>query len=346
MVVPIAILGHPRLLGTVGLLAALAMTASAFGIAITLVLARVAGPRAARTVGQVAAAVMGGALFLTSQFSQQGGRRGSAFTNLFERFRGMGWGDHGWSGIPGHAAFGDLLPLGFVLAAGLALFASAGAVLRRLFLSGYQDAGVKLSRAKPTGKASARLFHAGLFRSILSKEWRLLARDPGIVFQVILRLVYLAPLMLGAMRGGAEYVVPGLAFASVLVATQVTGSFAWLTVSAEDAPELITVAPVDKAQVDLAKLAAALLMAAPLAVLLPIVIATVGKAPIGAVITLVMTAIGGSIAGFIELKLGKPGQRAKFAKRRQGGFVAGLLGMIVAVIFGGSAALAVYLIGA
>jgi ABC-2 type transport system permease protein len=343
MVVPIAILGHPGLLGALGLLAALAMIASAFGIAITLVLARVAGPRAARTVGQIAAAVMGGALFLTSQFSQ--GRRGSAFSSLFDRFRAMGWGDHGWSGIPGHAAFGDLIPLAVVLTLGLVLFIGAGAVLRRLFLSGYQDAGVKLSRAKPTGKASSRLFHAGLFRSILAKEWRLLARDPGIVFQVILRLVYLAPLMLGAMRGGAGFLVPGLAFASVLVATQVTGSFAWLTVSAEDAPELITVAPVDKAQVDLAKLATALLMAAPLALLLPIVIATVGKSPIGALITLVMTAIGGSIAGYIELKLGKPGQRAKFAKRRQGGFVAGLLGMIVAVIFGGGAALAVYLIG-
>ncbi|MES2097499.1 MAG: hypothetical protein V4459_12140 [Pseudomonadota bacterium] len=346
MVVPIAILGHPGLLGAVGLLASLALTASAFGIAITLILARVAGPRAARTVGQIAAAVMGGALFLVSQFSQHDGRRGSAFSSLFERFRAMGWGDRGWSGIPGHAAFGDLIPLAVVLTLGLVLFIGAGAVLRRLFLSGYQDAGVKLSRAKPTGKASSRLFHAGLFRSILAKEWRLLARDPGIVFQVILRLVYLAPLMLGAMRGGAGFLVPGLAFASVLVATQVTGSFAWLTVSAEDAPELITVAPVDTAQVNLAKLAAALLMAAPLALLLPIVIATVGKAPIGALITLAMTAIGGSIAGYIELKLGKPGQRATFAKRRQGGFVAGLLGMIVAVIFGGGAALAVYLIGA
>ena len=345
MVVPVAVLGHPGLFGVVGVLASLAMIAAAVGIAITLALAKLAGPRAARTVGQVAAAVLGGALFLVSQLSHGGNTRQSSITILFDRFHAMGLGDAGWSGIPGHAAFGEPLPLGLMLVIGVGLFAGAGALLRRLFLSGYQDATMTLSRSKPTGKTTARLFHAGLFRPVFSKEWRLLARDPGLVFQVILRLVYLAPLMLWAFRGGGGLIAPGLAFASVLVATQVAGSFAWLTVSGEDAPELLAVAPVPKARIDRAKLAAALLMTAPLAAILPIAIATAGKSPLGALVTLVLTLIGGSIAGLIELKLGKPGQRATFAKRRQGGFVAGILGMIVAVVFGGGAALIVYLIG-
>lgn len=344
VVVPVAILGHPHLFGIVALLVALALTAAAIGIAITLALASIAGPRAARTVGQVAAAVLGGALFLFSQLSHSAQGRQSSFVVIFEDLRAWGWGETGWSGVPGHAAFGDPVSLAILLAIGVALFAGAGAVLQRLFLSGYQDAGMRLNRARPTGKASARLFHAGLFRPILAKEWRLLARDPGLVFQIILRLVYLVPLMLVAFRGGG-LIAPGLAFASVLVATQLTGSFAWLAVSGEDAPELIAVAPVHKERVDQAKLAAALLMAAPIAALLPIAIATVGRSPLGALVSLIATAIGGTIVGYIELKLAKPGHRSAFAKRRGGSAIAGILGMIVAAIFGGGAAVIVYFIG-
>jgi ABC-2 type transport system permease protein len=345
LALPVAVLGHPGLLGVAGVLAALAMAASAIGIAITLVLAKVAGPRAARTVGQVSAAVLGGALFLASQLARGGKGRESSIERTFRELHENGLGSTGWSGIPGHAAFGDALSLVVMRVVGIALFAGAGLVLRRLFLSGYQDATMTLSRSKPTGKATARLFHAGLFRSVLAKEWRLLARDPALLFQMVLRLVYMAPIVMGAMQGGGRLFAPSLAFASVLVATQLAGSLAWLTVSAEDAPELITVAPVHKESVDTAKLTAALLMAAPFAVIIPAILATVAHRPLGALMTMVLTAIGGALAGFIELKLGKPGQRASFAKRRQGGFVSGILGIFVALLFGGTAGLAVYLIG-
>jgi ABC-2 type transport system permease protein len=86
-------------------------------------------------------------------------------------------------------------------------------------------------------------------------------------------------------------------------------------------------------------------MAAPIAALLPIAIATAGHSPLGALVSLVATAIGGAIAGYIELKLGKPGQRAAFARRRSGSMLAGVLGMLVAAIFGGGAAAIVYFIG-
>lgn len=345
LALPVALLGHPGLLGVVGVLAALAMTSSAIGIAITLVLAKLAGPRAARTVGQVSAAVLGGAIFLISQLNRGQHGRESSIERTFREFHERGLGYTGWSGVPGHAAFGDPLSLALMLAIGILLFAGAGMVLRRLFLSGYQDATMTLSRSKPTGKATARLFHAGLFRAVLAKEWRLLARDPALLFQMILRLVYMAPIVLGALQGGGRLFAPALAFASVLVATQLAGSLAWLTVSAEDAPDLITVAPVHKETVDTAKLSAALLMAAPLAVIIPSILATVVHRPIGALVTMVLTAMGGALAGFVELKLGKPGQRATFAKRRQGGFVSGILGILVAFLFGGTAGLAVYLIG-
>ncbi|MEO6215017.1 MAG: hypothetical protein ABIO86_03215 [Sphingomonas sp.] len=342
IVVPVATLGHPQLFGIVALLGALALAAAAFGIAITLALAMLVGPRAARTVGQVAAALLGGAMFLLSQVLSHSDRRQNSMVTVFNELHARGIGDAGLSALPGRAALGDPIAILLLLGTGLLLFLLAGATLQRLFLSGYQDGGVRLSRARPTGRRISRLFHAGLFRSVFAKEWRLLVRDPALAFQIILRLVYLAPLAFFAFggRGGQPPIAPGLALASVLIASQLVGSFAWLTVSAEDAPDLIAVSPVAKEQVDMAKLMAALAMTAPLGVILPIAIALQTIA--GAIVTLVCTAIGGALAGLVELKLGKPGNRGSFRQRRSGSMVATILSMLIAGIFGGGAALAVF----
>lgn len=344
IVVPVAILGHPRLFGLVALLAALALTAAAFGLALTLTIATLIGPRAARTVGQIVAALLGGAIFLGTQLVSHSDRRAGALVTLFERLRAEGLGSEGISALPGRAALGDPLAIFIVLGLALLLFTAAGSALQRLFLSGYQDGGMRLSRSKPTGRASGRLFHAGLTRTIFAKEWRLLARDPALAFQIVLRLVYMAPLLFVAFGHHHAPPLPAtLAFGSVLIASQLVGSFAWLAVSAEDSPDLLAVAPVGKDEIDLAKLLAAFAMAAPFALLLPIAIAT--QTVPGAAITLVMTALGGAAAGYVELKLGKPGQRSTFARRRQGGVVAGILSLLIALVFGGGAALAVFLLG-
>ena len=344
IIVPVAVLGHPQLFGLVALLAALALAAAAIGLGLTLTIATLVGPRAARTVGQIVAALVGGALFLGSQLLSHADRKRSATIEVFERLRANGLGTEGVTGLPGHAAFGDPLAILILLGGALLLFVGAGATLQRLFLSGYQDGGVRLSRAKPTGRASGRLFHAGLTRSVFAKERRLLARDPALAFQIVLRLVYMAPLLFVAFGRGNALPIPAvLAFGSVLIASQLVGSFAWLAVSAEDSPDLLAVAPVAKSEIDFAKLLAAFAMAAPFAVLLPIAIAL--QTPVGAAVTLLMTALGGAAAGFVELKLGKPGQRSTFARRRSGGFVAGILSLLIAVVFGGGAALAVYLVG-
>jgi len=344
MVVPIAILGHPQLLGTVLLLASLALAAAAIGIAITLALATWIGPRAARTFGQILAALLGGAVFLVSQIMNQSGHHGSSVILLFERLRADGFGSAGLSSLPGRAALGAPLPLLILFGGGVLLFLAAGATLQRMFLGGYQAGGNRLSRARPTGRTTARLFHAGLFRSIFAKEWRLLARDPAIAFQIVLRLVYLAPLLFVFLRHSGDLpLAPGMAFASVLVAGQMVGSLAWLTVSAEDAPDLLAIAPVARSEVDFAKLFAAFAMAAPFAIVLPVAIAF--ESPLGALVTLVMTTLGGGLAGLVELKLGKPAQRQSFVRRRSGSPIAGILSILIALVFGGAAAVSVYLIG-
>lgn len=342
MLVPIAVLGHPALLGAVGLLLALALVAACTGLAITLALAKLAGPRAARTVGQVAAALLGGALFLFGQYTSNGPRSGRAA--IFDWLRHRHLGESGIGALPGRAAFGDPLAILLLCGGGIALFVLTGIAFERWFLTSYQMASVRLSRAAPTGKAIGRAFRTGLFATIFAKEVRLLVRDPALAFQLVLRIVYLAPLLFLAFgRRNPLPIAPGLAFASVIAIGQLAGSFAWLAISAEDTPDLLTVAPVDKRAVDRAKLVAALAMAAPLGVILPIAVAT--QTILGALVTLAMTAMAGVAAGYIELKLAKPMPRKSFNQRRGGSAVAAILSMLATLVFGGIAAGATYLLG-
>ncbi|HJV60135.1 MAG TPA: hypothetical protein VJ743_04270, partial [Albitalea sp.] len=102
-------------------------------------------------------------------------------------------------------------------------------------------------------------FRAGLWRNVLVKEWRLIARDPQLITQSLMQMLYLLPLVFVVFRRHdmLSLVVPG----AVMLASTLAGSLAWITVAAEDAPELIGAAPVPLARVRRIKACAALLPA-------------------------------------------------------------------------------------
>lgn len=330
LVLPVAVLGHPELFGIVLLLVALALTAACVGLAITLVIARIAGPRAARTAGQVLAALSGGAVFLASQILNGTGREGRRQNaEWIERALHDGFGTSGIGALPGRAAFGDSIAMLLVFGFGFAVFALTAWAMQGWFLTVYRAGGMHLSRNRRARTPIAKHFHRSLDRAVLAKEWKLLARDPALAFQLVLRIIYLAPLLLIALRHDDSLpLAPTLAFSSVLIAGQVIGSLAWLAASAEDAPDLITVSPVDKESLDNAKLTAALLMGAPLSLLLPIGIAM--ETVPGAIVTIVMTGFAGGLIGWLEVTNAKPAPRSTFQRRRSGSILLGLFEFVIA----------------
>jgi ABC-2 type transport system permease protein len=342
--IPIAAFGHPGLFGIPALLAALSLISACLGLAITIGVVALAGPRAARTLGQIIGALLAGAVFLVSQLmSNGGGGRSSAAMSLFTWLSAHRIGTGGIGALPGRAALGDPVAAALLVGGALLLFALTAYLFGRSFLTSYQKARMRLSRQRKATGAIAGHFRAGLFASMFAKEWRLLVRDPALAFQIVLRLIYLAPLALAAFgHGRGPPLLPALAFASVLIAGQLVGSFAWLAVSAEDAPDLLTVAPIARKQVEQAKLASAMAMAAPLGLILPIAIAI--TSPLGALVTIAMTAAGGATAGLIEIKWQKPAPRNTFRRRRSGSLVAGILTLMATAFFGSIAAVAVFLI--
>ena len=84
-------------------------------------------------------------------------------------------------------------------------------------------------------------------RALRHKEWTLLLRDPWLLSQTLMQLLYLLPaafiLWRNFRRGGMiGLLVPIL----IVTAGQLGGGLAWLAVSGEDAPDLIASAPVHR----------------------------------------------------------------------------------------------------
>lgn len=322
---PVALLGHPGLFGIPLVLLALALVSACVGLAITLLIVRVASPRTARTIGQIVGAFLAAGVFLASQLLSQGPGRESAGRALLDWLMRHDYGSHGLPSLPGLAAFGDFAAMVAVLGGAILVFIGAGALLGRVFLTSYQNAPTRLTRSRGKAKGGiSRHFRESLFATMFAKEARLLRRDPQLAFTIVLRLIYLLPIALPAFtHGRGPPLLPALAFFGVLLAGQLAGSLAWLTVSAEDSPDLIAVAPVEKAVAARAKLAAALLIAAPFAIVLPLAIASVSVR--AAIITLAMTGASALAAGLVELKFQRPAPRKAFGSRREGSFLVGVL---------------------
>ena len=213
------------------------------------------GARRARVAVQLGAAAIGGTVFLLSQSqSLAPGLAGRLFAAVARPWpTPFDW--------PGRAALGAPLPLAAMVglgAAALALAARRGG--RDLVAAGDPGGGAAAART-----AVVR-FHPGLTRAIVVKELRLIARDPELISQIALRLVYLIPLAALVVRG-SHGVDPGPALAAGATASAglLASSLAWLVVAAEDAPDLLAAAPRAVATIARAKLIAATLVPAAVA---------------------------------------------------------------------------------
>jgi ABC-2 type transport system permease protein len=339
--VPLAIFGHWRWLALLPTLAALALIASAVGLALAVGLFALIGPKRTRAVAQLLAAVIGAAFFLVSQSRTLFGARS---TTLFMQVMSAASDPRlklpplaGW---PLRAALGQPLPLISLLAAGAALFLAVTAWLSRRFAADAAAAQGSDAGQRSAGRAGLGAFAGGAFAATFMKEVRILRRDIAILAQVLLRTLYLLPAMFLLLRNAGEHMslaLPGGAAVIAFLAGQVASTLTWLTLSAEEAPELIACAPARPAAVRNAKLAAGL---APLAVILvaPLT-ALIWLAPGAGLAATLGAAAAGLAAGLINAWYPTPGKRSEFRRRRTGSLLTGLALMFVSVLIAAATAL-------
>ena len=315
---PIAAFGHWPWLAIYLVLGALGLLAAAAGIALAMALFRLSGPRAAKTVGQVVASLSGASVFIVSQsariFPGFGRILGGAVDNATQR----GWltptAPLSW---PARAVTGEPLPLLVLVLVSVAVFVAAAHLFGLRFVTN-----AALGAGTPSGlgwsgpRRRDQGFAPSTFAAVMRKEWRLILRDPALISQVLVRLLYLLPLcfLVITRSGGNGASAEGLVGPLALIAGQLAGSLAWITLSAEDAPDLIAASPVTPTAIRRAKLTAAL---QPVAVLFVIpVFALAVWSPQAGAAAAVGSALAAVSAGLVNLWLEKPGQRSAFARRR------------------------------
>jgi ABC-2 type transport system permease protein len=327
LLLPAALLGHPAWLALLVVLAALALGASATGLAVAVALFALIGPRRTKVVAQVMAALIGAAVFLTSQIHSLLGGRGfqTASQRMLDLAQHARFHYPPLSDLPLRAALGEPLPLLIFVVAGAGLFFGVSGWLSRRFAADASAAkGADVGAAR-TSRRTVVAFAAGAFAATFRKEVRLLRRDIALMSQVLLRVLYLLPTIFLVLRGagGAQMLVlPFGVGLLTFMSGQVASSLTWITVSAEDAPELIAASPAAPTSLRSAKLAAGL---APLAVLLviPLIVLT-ALAPTAGLAATLGCAAAAAAAGMINVWHPVPGKRSEFRRRRSGSVLLGL----------------------
>jgi ABC-2 type transport system permease protein len=333
-VLPIAVFGHPAWLASLLVLLDIGLAASAAGLLLAAALFRLIGPRRTRTVGQVLAALIGAAFFLASQARNilGGVRAESLFVSLVRVSKQTGFHLLPGADLPLRAVVGEPLPLLIVTAVGVGAFLLANTLLGRAFARDAASAsGADTARSRARGGVGA--FAGGAFAVTLRKELRLLARDPALLSQVLLRVLYMLPLGFVLLRQAGShqsYVLPGGAAALVVLAGHVAGSLAWVTISAEDAPDLLACAPAGVRTLRRAKLAAAFL---PTAVMLAIVLVPLlVLAPWVGLVATAGCAAATVASGYLNLWWQKPGKRADFRRRRASSWLVAMAELFVGLL--------------
>ena len=243
----LAVLGGARWLAAYGVVAAMSEVAAAIALVLTMALFRIVGPKRTRLIAQIVAAVIGAAFVVGLQIAAI-----FAYGSLSLAPLQSAWliaqvpdiGSPVW--WPARAVLGDQAALLLLTAISTALLGAA--IL--IFATRFGDQVVAAVGVSQTVARQCRWPKTFRRRSpnrvLRQKEWMLIARNPWLMSQTLMQIPYLLPLALFLWRtfdsGTDAYVV--LVPIAVMAAGHLGGGLAWLSISGEDAPDLVATAPV------------------------------------------------------------------------------------------------------
>lgn len=310
--------GGWRWLGAYGLIVAMGAASAALAVGLTVALFRMLGARRTRFVAQVVAAIIGAAFVIGLQvvailsygtISRAALLQSNTLSALAPGLDSALW----W---PARAALGQILPLTAVLATSFALLAAAVILVAPRFAdyaitaAGIGNASVVRSRRNAFRK---RLSPRGALRR---KEWILLRRDPWLMSQTLMQMLYLVPPALMLWRGfeqgnsALQLVVPVL----VMAAGQLAGGLAWLAISGEDAPDLVATAPMPPRFIMRAKVEAVLGVIA--LIFAPLVAAIALASPWHALVAAAGIGIAAAASTTVQFWFRSQAKRSQFRRRQ------------------------------
>ncbi|SDT38147.1 permease [Bradyrhizobium canariense] len=333
--------GGIRWFSAYGVVIAIGVSAAAVAIAVTVALFRLIGPSRTRLVAQILAAIIGAgfviALQIAAILSYGTLSRFAILTSDATAAFAPGVDSIVW--WPARAALGDGEVLLLLMAGGLTLLG----VVMALFSNQFADTAVRVSaHAMPTNRSSRTSgFRTGSRQQALRrKEFMLLRRDPWLVSQTLMQLLYLVPpaLMLWRSFSDSSTAIVLITPVIVMAAGQLAGGLAWLTISGEDAADLVATAPLPSSRVTRAKIEVVLIAIG--AIFAPLVAALVFASPLQAAVTATGVAIATVSATAIQLWFRVQAKRSQFRRRQTSSRLATFAEAFASIGWAATAALA------
>ncbi len=311
-------LGGWRWIGAYGLIVAMGAAATALAVGLTVALFRVIGPKRTRLVAQVVAAVIGAAFVIGLQvaailsygtMSRVSVLQSQAVLALAPDLGSIVW----W---PARAALGDVMALPACSPRASRCWPPPSLIVAPRFGEYAITAAGAGTASVGQARRPAAFRPTSPRRALRRKEWTLLRRDPWLVSQTLMQMLYLIPPAVLLWRsfddgnGAYQLLVPVL----VMAAGQLAGGLAWLAISGEDAPDLVATAPVPIGFIVRAKIEAVLgviaMIFAPLVAVLAI------ASPWHALVTGGGIVVAAAAATSIQLWFRSQAKRSQFRRRQ------------------------------
>lgn len=201
------VLGIPQLLGLYPALIGLSLVATSLAMLLTLGLVRLFGARRARTLAQVFTAILSALLFLGLQLPNL--TKGTFNTQpVWQRLqvwfaKESPFGADSLIWFPAKAIFFDPLAVLLVLVVSSVLGWVTVEILHRSFITGTQQSVTyKHQQLRPQSETD---FASGLNRVVLFKEWRIIWRNPYLISQIFLQILFLIPAVVIMLRGNSTH---------------------------------------------------------------------------------------------------------------------------------------------
>jgi ABC-2 type transport system permease protein len=308
--------GGARWFATFGVVTAVGLSAAACAIAITIVLFRLIGPARTRLTAQILAAVIGAGFVIALQvaailsygtLSRFAVLTSDAAATFAPDANSLLW----W---PARAILGDDQALLLLLAASLVVLGIVMAIFSPRF-AGTAISASACASSRRRGKDTA--FRGGSRQQALRrKEFLLLGRDPWLISQTLMQLLYLVPpaLFLWRSFSNSSTAVVLITPVIVMAAGQLAGGLAWLTISGEDAADLVATAPLVPSSIIRAKVEVVLIAIG--VIFAPLVAALALLTPAQAVVTAAGVVIAASSATAIQLWFRVQARRSQFRRRQ------------------------------
>jgi ABC-2 type transport system permease protein len=212
-----------------------------------------------------------------------------------------------------------------------------------MFSARFADTAVSASAHAASGRQGARTrtFRGGSRQQALRrKEFLLLRRDPWLISQTLMQLLYLVPPALLLWRSFAESSAAIVLITPVIVmaAGQLAGGLAWLTISGEDAADLVATAPLSSSRLIRAKIEVVLIAIG--VIFVPLVAALAFVSPLQAAVSAIGVAIAAASATSIQLWFRVQAKRSQFRRRQTSSRLATFAEAFTSIGWAASAALA------